>query len=431
MSSSIAIPTASSSADAHDGNPHHPQHHRRHHRHHLRSMNTAAGPSAVSSSSMMPSPSSASTASSASSASSSANTPSRLLPNKQALSQSAPSEPTMRQQQKMGHNRRPSLLSSAISQQEAHVINIGEPDGPPRLISYLTSSQGFTWNPGVASFGAASGDGPYSQRTLFKTTNPPSDKTMDGSHHRKIELQSPEDFAYLVANVRRAAAASVAAAFPPVDDDGDRPDGPDNHGRTKSKKKKKPIDEDDLHARVEGLVNEYIRRTFALAAPNLTINGLPVDPDPYWTADGDHGDSEDEHSSGTHKPLEVVEPFDTRKRQRVEDLARDEEDLLRDIARLKRRVPPAAVAAHALRLTAALEADDAAAAAVERAVQATNENENDDGGAASEQNNIDPAVPATFARAVAGLGRLKQTMPATVARMDRARVAGAYAVSKR
>jgi len=47
----------------------------------------------------------------------------------------------------MTHHRRPSLLSSAFAKDESTVINIGDPDGPPRLISYLSSSQGFTWNP--------------------------------------------------------------------------------------------------------------------------------------------------------------------------------------------------------------------------------------------------------------------------------------------
>ncbi|KAL6852959.1 hypothetical protein ACO1O0_007507 [Amphichorda felina] len=64
------------------------------------------------------------------------------------------------------HSRRPSLLSSAISKQESTVINIGDPDGPPRLVSiqaggkrrhtnlnsqitYLSSSQGFAWNPEI------------------------------------------------------------------------------------------------------------------------------------------------------------------------------------------------------------------------------------------------------------------------------------------
>ncbi|KUI63252.1 hypothetical protein VP1G_10396 [Cytospora mali] len=54
---------------------------------------------------------------------------------------------TSAQKQKMVHERRPSLLGSAISKSESTVINIGEPDGPPRLISYLSSSQGFAWNP--------------------------------------------------------------------------------------------------------------------------------------------------------------------------------------------------------------------------------------------------------------------------------------------
>ncbi|KAH8673353.1 hypothetical protein BX600DRAFT_204235 [Xylariales sp. PMI_506] len=50
---------------------------------------------------------------------------------------------------KMLHQRRPSLLSTAFCQDECTVINIADPDGPPRLISYLSSSQGFAWNPEI------------------------------------------------------------------------------------------------------------------------------------------------------------------------------------------------------------------------------------------------------------------------------------------
>lgn len=57
--------------------------------------------------------------------------------------------------------------------------------------------------------------------------------------HRKIELQAPEDLSYLVANVRRAAAARIDEAFPPVDGDGAA------HG-----------EEDELRTRIEELVNE-------------------------------------------------------------------------------------------------------------------------------------------------------------------------------
>ncbi|KAI1817040.1 hypothetical protein GGS20DRAFT_582915 [Poronia punctata] len=45
------------------------------------------------------------------------------------------------------HHRRASLLSSALSKEECTHVNVGDPDGPPRLISYLASSQGFAWNP--------------------------------------------------------------------------------------------------------------------------------------------------------------------------------------------------------------------------------------------------------------------------------------------
>ncbi|KIH89032.1 hypothetical protein SPBR_07711 [Sporothrix brasiliensis 5110] len=262
---------------------------------------------------------------------------------------------------------------------------------------------------------------------------------MEASHHRKIELQAPEDFAYLVDNVRRAAADSVAAAFPPVanDDDNDKKNG-------KNGKKKKRVDEgDDLHARVEVLVNEqYIRRAFALAAPNLTINGLPVDPAPFWD---DDDDDDDETAAGSKSkkgkkgkknqaPVEETEPFDTRKRQRVEDLSRDEEDLLRDIALLKRRVPAAAVRAREQALAGQLAADDAAAAALQEVLQ----QQQDEAAAAAREeaeaeaaNNTTSSNAASFSQAVAGLGRLKQAMPATVARMERARIASDYAVAER
>ncbi|KAI2616931.1 hypothetical protein GGS26DRAFT_596695 [Hypomontagnella submonticulosa] len=77
------------------------------------------------------------TASSSSSYSSSPQTPS---PSEASSEQSARNPGSV-------HHRRPSLLSSAFCKDECTVINIGDPDGVPRLISYLASSQGFTWNP--------------------------------------------------------------------------------------------------------------------------------------------------------------------------------------------------------------------------------------------------------------------------------------------
>ncbi|KAI9872472.1 MAG: hypothetical protein M1830_001490, partial [Pleopsidium flavum] len=35
---------------------------------------------------------------------------------------------------------------SSLSKQEHTVVNVGHPDGPPRLITCVKASQGFDWN---------------------------------------------------------------------------------------------------------------------------------------------------------------------------------------------------------------------------------------------------------------------------------------------
>jgi len=59
---------------------------------------------------------------------------------------------------------------------------------------------------------------------------------MDPAVHRRIELQSPEDLTYLINNVRRAAADSINAAFPPVEGTA--------------------ADEDELRSQIEQLVED-------------------------------------------------------------------------------------------------------------------------------------------------------------------------------
>ncbi|RYO89969.1 hypothetical protein DL766_010269 [Monosporascus sp. MC13-8B] len=254
---------------------------------------------------------------------------------------------------------------------------------------------------------------------------------MDAAHHRKIELQAPEDLSYLVANVRRAAAAHVNQAFPPVD--GAR--GGD----------------DELRTRIEELVDEYIAKTFALAAPNLSINGLPVEPSQLLpTFGGAPGSSEGEEGDPA-RPEVVYEPFDARKRQRVEELTREEEDLLRDIALLKRGVPAAAAAAWAEAACRGVRDDEEALAAVSaRLASPPGSGVAGEGGGAAEgvvggggggsvlSEDDDVAgllerqgdVERTYEGAVCGLGRLKREMPAVVARMERAKAAGEYVVTK-
>ncbi|KAI1344523.1 hypothetical protein F5Y15DRAFT_411354 [Xylariaceae sp. FL0016] len=237
---------------------------------------------------------------------------------------------------------------------------------------------------------------------------------------RKIELQTPEDLAYLVANVRRAAAARIDEAIPldPA------------HG------------EYDLRTQIEELVDEYITKTFTLASPNLSINGLPVDASQYLSPDG--VGSSASASAKTLEPEEIYEPFDARKRARVEDLTREEEDLLRDIAALKKSVPGAAAAAWADATKKGVKADEEALAAWNERSSSTTDAAAPDGtttatgagrgigvalgvGALERQQDVE----ATYEKAVQGLGRLRREMPAVVARMERARGAGEYVITER
>lgn len=170
---------------------------------------------------------------------------------------------------------------------------------------------------------------------------------------------------------------------------------------------------------------QYISKTFTLAAPNLSINGLDVDPadflDPTSSSFKSRGVGGD--------PEPAFEPFDARKRQRVEDLTREEEDLLREIAALKRQLPAPAAQRFAEQTRAGVKADEEALAA---AVKDANARVGA-GAAGLVPEGMDDAkrveVEGAFAGAVEGLGRLKKEMPATVAKMERARLAGEYVVA--
>ncbi|KAI1184582.1 hypothetical protein F5B17DRAFT_442515 [Nemania serpens] len=216
---------------------------------------------------------------------------------------------------------------------------------------------------------------------------------------RKIELQVPEDLAYLIANVRRAAVARIDEAFPPVDDSS----------------------EDVLRTRIEQLVDEYITQTFTLASPNLTINGLPIDASHFLSPSSSSSATQNSLTTAL-TPEEVYEPFDARKRARVEALTAEEEDLLRDIARLKKSVPGAVAAAWADAARKGVKDDEEALDKTKKKKSTT---------LVIEPLERQEALEAGFGNAVRGLGRLKREMPAVVARMEKARKAGEYVVTER
>ncbi|ROT35817.1 hypothetical protein SODALDRAFT_352708 [Sodiomyces alkalinus F11] len=212
----------------------------------------------------------------------------------------------------------------------------------------------------------------------------------------KIELQAPEDLTYLLENVRRIAQRHLDDALPPI--------------------KGTAPEEDELRTQMEKYINQYINKTFTLVAPNISINGLDADPAAFLASNGAAG-------AAPQEPQVEYEPWDGRLRDRVEDLARQEEELLNEIAALKKSVPASVAAAYARRLKEEAARDEEALR--ERKKQPVSEVELDVGLLERQE-----AVEDAHSRAVEGLGRVKREMPATVARMERARVAGEYVVTE-
>lgn len=176
----------------------------------------------------------------------------------------------------------------------------------------------------------------------------------------------------------------------------------------------RPLHRHDKQGPTELTHAQYITKTFTLAAPNLAINGLDIDAAPYL--------------SDTTPSEPVYEAFDERKHQRVLDLAREEEDLLAEIATLKRNVPPRVAASVSENVREGMRADDAAVEERSEAVLNVDEGEVTRG---MEVSGVGEDGEERWGGAVGGLGRLKREMAAVVARMERARIAGEYVVTQR
>ncbi|KAJ6784795.1 hypothetical protein PWT90_08265 [Aphanocladium album] len=235
------------------------------------------------------------------------------------------------------------------------------------------------------------------------------DDSEDGSQ-RRIELASPKDFAFLIANVRAAAAQHLHAAIPHA------------------------ADNDDLRDDVEAIVDDYIDRTFTLAAPNLSINGMPVNPTDFVKPPA--ASSSSSSRSGRKSSIPPIpddtayEPFDADKRQQVADLVSQEEALLEQVAAMKRAVPADVAAAVAAQLEGAAQRDEVQ---MQRAKELRARRR---GGGEAGMEVLPPlarqdGVEESFRLAVGTLEALKNDMPSVVAKMERARVAGEYVRDER
>jgi len=210
-------------------------------------------------------------------------------------------------------------------------------------------------------------------------------------HQRKIELQSPEDLTYLIDNVRRAANERIDKDLPPIEG------------------------EDHMRTQVEELVHGYVSKTFEFASDNITINGLAPPPTLLSAAlkpDAFPGAVIEEH-----------EPFNATLFERAKNLARQEEELIEEIAALRRKMPKKAVDNAKKVYKEGIDEDDKALR--DLFAQMQDMQEADPG---IEMGDVDEEgfAQGTWGNGIAGLERVKRTLPETVAKKERAERAENY-----
>ncbi|KAK5108516.1 hypothetical protein LTR62_008256 [Meristemomyces frigidus] len=141
--------------------------------------------------------------------------------------------------------------------------------------------------------------------SIFDSTTPLSGVRATESAHRQVELQSPADLTYLIANLSRAAREKLDKHFPPAASQGE---------------------EDAMRQRVAGLVEDYIAQTFTMAKSNLCINGLSDVEMETELARAEQGEEE-------------IEPFDAKLAQRLQGLSAQIEAQTLALANLRRTAP--------------------------------------------------------------------------------------------
>ncbi|KAK2788719.1 hypothetical protein FQN53_003228 [Emmonsiellopsis sp. PD_33] len=144
--------------------------------------------------------------------------------------------------------------------------------------------------------------------------------------HRKIELQSPADLAYLYTNTIALSRQKLDLHFPPSA----------NHHN----------DPDPMKERVRELVDEFITKTFTTATPSIAINGLDA-----------HSTPNPAFLPSTEETIEY-EPYDAALAARVTALYAQLESLNTTVAQLRRDAPARAAREYAEALGGVLRGDD-------------------------------------------------------------------------
>ncbi|QSZ31136.1 hypothetical protein DSL72_000699 [Monilinia vaccinii-corymbosi] len=213
---------------------------------------------------------------------------------------------------------------------------------------------------------------------------------MAEQQQRKIELQSPDDLQYLVANVKRAAREMIDRDLPPIEG------------------------EDAMRRLVEEIVGEYIHKTFLTASASISVNGMSP-PDKLLEqirAEEDIIEEREEH-----------EPFNGQLWEKAKGLAVREEELVEQIAALRRSVP-GIVTAREGAWKKGVEEDEARIE--ELGARLAAEDDVGEVGLGLEFNERQGVVEGDWERGIARLEGLKRGLPEVGARRERAGRAEEY-----
>lgn len=221
------------------------------------------------------------------------------------------------------------------------------------------------------------------------------------SEHRKIELQSPGDLAYLTSQIRTAARRKLDLHLPAQPSDG----------------------ADDLRAQTEALVEVFVAQVLKGLRENVTINGLEVVAPSRSGGFGDEGEAMEgveggDVNGGGEVEREEFENFDEKLRARLADAVGRRDKLVSGISKHRRET----AVKSARKFESAFLAEEAG---VEEAVggmvkRAREEGWGDEGGMVlGVEMQRGEEVRRNWERAVQGVGRLNQGLPETRARLER------------
>ncbi|KAJ4341349.1 hypothetical protein N0V87_001738 [Didymella glomerata] len=213
------------------------------------------------------------------------------------------------------------------------------------------------------------------------------------SEHRKIELQSPSDLAYLTSQIRTAARQKLDLHLPAQPSDS----------------------ADDLRAQTEVLVDAFVAQVLAGLRNNITINGLDVVAQSRGGGFGDGDEMEGVVAEGVQGvEEEEFEAFDEKLRIKLAKEVEKRDKLVANISKHRRETAEKSARAFEERFEA-----EQRAAEEQRRVQLEKAQALDKEDVLDIEIARDEEVRKNWERAVEGLGRLNKGLPETRARLER------------